>query len=30
MTDPKYLKMLGKAADYFFGGSIHDEMWRML
>lgn len=30
MTDAKYMELLGKGADNFIPGSVHDEIWRVL
>jgi hypothetical protein len=30
LSDPKYMELVGKAADNFIAGSVRDELWRSL
>ena len=30
LADQKYMDMVARGADNFIGGSVHDEIWRIL
>ena len=30
MADPKYMELVGRGAENFIPGSVHDEIWRSI